>query len=62
MLIEVTDPQVVKMTSAFEQVIADDEQGMTDGHDRSLAPPVGGDSLEEGSEVAVLHRDAHQAL
>ena len=42
------------MTSALEQVIADDEQGMTDGHDRSLAPPVSGDSLEEGSEVTVF--------
>ena len=27
---------------------------MTDGHDRSLAPPVSGDSLEEGSEVTVF--------
>jgi hypothetical protein len=42
------------MTSALEQVIADDEQGMTHGHDRSLAPPVSGDSLEEGSEVTVF--------
>jgi hypothetical protein len=27
---------------------------MANGHDRSLAAPMGGDALEEGSEVAVF--------
>ncbi len=53
-LIEVIDPQVLKMTIALKQVIADHQQGMANSHDRSLAAPMGGDALEEGSEVAVF--------
>jgi hypothetical protein len=52
--VEVVHPQVLKMTFALQQVIADYEQSMADGCDRPLPSPVGSDSLKEGSKVALL--------
>ena len=58
-LIEVINPQVLKMTSTLEQVVADHEQRMTDCYDCSLAAPLWADSLEERSEVAAGRRTGH---
>jgi hypothetical protein len=64
-LVEVIHPQVLKMTFALQQVVADDEQSMADSYDRPLPSPVGSDSLKEGSKVALFAAGgtpAHQAL
>jgi hypothetical protein len=53
-LVEVVHAQVLKMTFALQQVVADHKQSVADGYDRPLAPPVGGDSLKEGGKVAVF--------
>jgi hypothetical protein len=37
-LVEVVHPQVLKMTFALQQVVADYEQSMADGYDRSWLP------------------------
>ena len=53
-LIEIIDPQVLKVTFALEKVIADHQQSVTNGYDGSLAPSMSSNSLEVGSEVTVL--------
>ena len=53
-LVEVIHPQVLKMTFALKQVIADHEQGMADGDDSSLLASVGSDTLKVGGEVAIF--------
>jgi len=53
-LIEVLDAEILKGALSLEQVVAGDEQSMTDGDNGPLATSFGCDSLEEGREVALL--------
>ena len=53
-LVEVIDPQILKMAFALEQIVTDQKQSVADGYNRSLASSVSGDSLEESGEVAVF--------
>jgi len=50
-VVEVIHPQVLKMTFAPQQVVADDQQSMADSYDRPLPPAVGCDSLKVGRKV-----------
>jgi hypothetical protein len=52
-LIEVQDAEILKGALSLEQVVAGDEQSMTDGDNGPLATSLRCDSLEEGREVAL---------
>jgi len=47
-LVEVVHPQVLKMTLALQQLVADDKQSMANGYDGPLPPAMGCDSLKVG--------------
>ena len=51
-LVKVIYPQVLEMTFALKQVVADHEQRMTDSDDGSLLSSVGSHALKVGGEVA----------
>ena len=50
--VKVIHPQVLEMTFAVKEVVADHEQRMTDGDDGPLLSSVGSDTLKVGGEVA----------
>ena len=53
-LVKVINPQVLEMTFALKQVVADHEERMTDGDDGPLLSSVGSDTLKVGGKVAVF--------
>jgi hypothetical protein len=50
-LVKVIYPQVLEMTFALKQVVADHEQRMTDSDEGSLLSSVGSHALKVGGEA-----------